>query len=306
MRAFRVLAALAGDRRCLRSMPVTLQTARLTAQTSNLPLRFTRAGREMFALHVPAQAGTGRRRGVVLCNPFGQEAIRAHRFYRTLGQRLAGSGLDVLRFDYYGSGDSGGDDDEFDLDGAVLDTIAAAGLLRCQAGVHHIGFAGLRLGASIAWLASRLMPPGSSRLAMIEPVTDGAAYLRLLQVTHVRTLEQIFGSRWSVDARLRALHEAPLADESLGFALSSALRQQLVERLVGNEAWHGGSTTGLLLARQPEQYAEWSARWGGTLQVEASESDIDWSTNSALNTALVPMAWVERVRRFMLEEPLHA
>ncbi len=271
------------------------------------PLRFTRGHRELFALHMPAHPALSLARGVVLCNPFGQEAIRAHRFYRALGLRLAEAGLDVLRFDYYGSGDSGGNDGEFDLDGAVLDTIAAAGLLRRHSGAQDISFIGLRLGASIAWLASRQLPAGSTRLVLIEPVTDGVAYLESLRAAHARTLRQIFGSRWSLDASLRELHLPSNASEALGFIIGDGLRRQISERLQATAPWTGASARGLLLVQDPDRYASWPAQWGaGSLHVEASASDIDWTTNSALNTSLVPTAWVDRMRGFMLDGYGHA
>jgi hypothetical protein len=52
---------------------------------------------------------------VLLCNPFGQEAIRCHRAFRLLSARLASSGIPSLRFDYFGTGDSPGNDGEGDL-----------------------------------------------------------------------------------------------------------------------------------------------------------------------------------------------
>jgi hypothetical protein len=46
------------------------------------------------------------RRGVVLCNAWGQEALCAHRSWRLLAMDLAAAGLPTLRFDYPGTGDS--------------------------------------------------------------------------------------------------------------------------------------------------------------------------------------------------------
>ncbi|MDE2122022.1 MAG: alpha/beta hydrolase, partial [Betaproteobacteria bacterium] len=85
------------------------------------PLRLDPLGRDLFALHQPAAAGARRHHGVLICNPFGQEAIRAHRFLRVLSERLSASGFDVLRFDYFGTGDSAGTEAEADLDTWVRD-----------------------------------------------------------------------------------------------------------------------------------------------------------------------------------------
>lgn len=271
------------------------------------PLRFMRSRRELFALYIPAQ-GASVGRGVVLCNPFGQEAVRAHRFYRVLGQRLAASGIDVLRFDYFGCGDSAGEDAEFDLDGAVLDTIAAVALLRREARVPDISLTGLRLGASIAWLAARQPGTDIARLAMIEPVIDGVAYLGDLERAHSRALARIFGARWRVDRALREFHQPlPSMPEALGFALGDALRRQLAEQFPGGRAWQGAAIDALLLTCRPTPFAHWPLQWGaGMLRVEVLSPEIDWATNSALNSALVPQAWIERLRAFHSQDARHA
>ena len=87
---------------------------------------------------------------VLLCNPFGEEAVRAHRAYRVLAQRLEAAGYATLRFDYAGTGDSGGDSDAFTPDDWIDDIAAAADELRRLAGVSRIVLAGLRLGATLA------------------------------------------------------------------------------------------------------------------------------------------------------------
>ena len=44
--------------------------------------------------------------GVVLCQPFGYEAICAHRGMRAFAEAIAAAGMPALRFDYLGTGDS--------------------------------------------------------------------------------------------------------------------------------------------------------------------------------------------------------
>src|ERR1700755_3241688 len=55
-------------------------------------------------LHTPVEAGDV---ALLICNPFGYEALCAHRALRVLAERAALAGAHVLRFDYRGTGDSG-------------------------------------------------------------------------------------------------------------------------------------------------------------------------------------------------------
>ena len=59
--------------------------------------------------------GEHRDEGVVLCAPFGQEAMRTHRALRQLATLLTKRGYHVLRFDYRGTGDSALDIYEVDF-----------------------------------------------------------------------------------------------------------------------------------------------------------------------------------------------
>ena len=88
-----------------------------TPASSIEPISFGKANRRLFGILHPPAVLDGERANVVLCNAFGQEAIRAQRTMWVLAERLARAGHSVLRFDYYGTGDSMGDDLDGDFDG---------------------------------------------------------------------------------------------------------------------------------------------------------------------------------------------
>jgi uncharacterized protein len=82
------------------------------------------------ALYGTLHATTGASRGaVVVCQPLLQEGIRCHRALWSLGNALADAGVDVLRFDWFGSGDSDGESAQVSLDGWIDDVQAAIALL---------------------------------------------------------------------------------------------------------------------------------------------------------------------------------
>ena len=71
------------------------------------------AGSWCFGWHHPARSAA-RDMGLVLCRPFGYEAICTYRSYTVLAEMLANDGFDVIRFDYQGTGDSAGSDTDPD------------------------------------------------------------------------------------------------------------------------------------------------------------------------------------------------
>lgn len=121
------------------------------------------------------------RQAVLLCSPFGREEISAHRAWRCLAEALAAQGHCVLRFDYAGCGDSGGDESLPDLAGAWLRSVHAAADALCRlSGQARLVIAGLRLGGLLA-LEAAVARADVSAVVAIAPVLSGRAYLRELR-----------------------------------------------------------------------------------------------------------------------------
>lgn len=141
-----------------------------------LPFYFGSAADQLFGcFHAPSH-GARRDMGVLLCNPFGHEYLRAHRAFVQLAKGLVGRGLPVLRFDYYGTGDSAGEAHEGSLDRWVENIHVAIDELRDRSGVREVCLVGLRLGASLASMAATDRQEVTS-LVLWDPVVQGAAHL---------------------------------------------------------------------------------------------------------------------------------
>ena len=117
-----------------------------------------------------------RTEAIVLCNPFGQEYLRAHKSIRRLAINLANLGYPVLRFDYRGTGDSAGDLDGVSAQHWVADIGYAIQELMDMSAVPRVALIGLRLGALLAAKAATEQNH-VSRLIMWDPVVDGSAYV---------------------------------------------------------------------------------------------------------------------------------
>jgi uncharacterized protein len=147
------------------------------------PLFFGSANRKLYGVYHPAteqQARGTRAQGVVLCYPGVQEYNGAHAAFRKLSGLLSRAGLHVLRFDYFGTGDSAGEMDEGTPEDWVEDVRTAVSELRDLAGIRLVSLAGYRLGASVATLAVA----GGLKvedLVLWDPVVDGRDYVTDLE-----------------------------------------------------------------------------------------------------------------------------
>ncbi len=125
----------------------------------------------------PADGNTG----VVLCNPFGYDALCTHRGWRKLAERLALAGLPTLRFDYPGTGDAQGmEDDPGRVDAWLASIGSAVRRLREWTGVTRVALVGLRLGAMLAAVAAERQG-GVDALVLLAPPLTGRRYIRELR-----------------------------------------------------------------------------------------------------------------------------
>jgi len=167
-------------------MGLELNTAVAGASEKNgtLPFYFNSGSRRLFAwVHQPAK-DISTDLGLVICPPFGYEAICAHRSLRVLAERASKLGIPAIRFDYGGTGDSEDLSPEADqLEAWISDIQAAAAQLRRRSGASRIALVGIRLGALLAALASK--PAEADALIMIAPVLTGRRYLGEIRTTQL-------------------------------------------------------------------------------------------------------------------------
>jgi len=126
--------------------------------------------RRLFGYYEPAQANFSKVRAVLLCHPMGNEQIFAYRTMRQLAARLVPSGFHVLRFDYFGTGDSYGDTGEGDLASWCGDIETAIEELKEITGATKVNLAGLRLGANLSGRVADHRPKEISKLILWEPL----------------------------------------------------------------------------------------------------------------------------------------
>ena len=141
------------------------------------PIYFGAAGRPLFGFYHPPAEGPWRGVGIVLCPPLGTDRTRSDRVYRHLADRLAAAGFACLRFDLFGTGDSGGDESAPGLlRGWLADLGQAIQEVRARSGAETVSLVGLRLGATLAMLHAAESGSVDS-LVLWSPYVSGTGYV---------------------------------------------------------------------------------------------------------------------------------
>lgn len=102
--------------------------------------------------------------------------MRTHRALRQLALQLTKAGFDVLRFDFSGIGDSAGDNELASLLVWQADTALAIDELKDTANVKRVSVVGIRIGASVAYLATRGRDDIDT-VVLWDPVVRGTEYV---------------------------------------------------------------------------------------------------------------------------------
>lgn len=141
------------------------------------PLWFGPEDRPLFGwLHLPE--GGEARGAVLLCPTMGIEAVNTRYAYMYLADRLADAGLACLRFDYDGTGDSAGQQNDPNRVQAWLNSIQRAMEVLRGLGTDRIGVVGLRMGATLLAESFGSGPAVVDDLVLWDPCASGRSFLR--------------------------------------------------------------------------------------------------------------------------------
>ena len=152
-------------------MSVTSEGSRLVR-----PLHFGDPAAPLYGVY-HAAAGERADTAVVLCPPAPQQYMVTHWALRRLATLLAESGVPVLRFDYFGTGDSAGASDAGTLATWVANVGEAREAVRALSGAARTALVGYGMGAVVAWRASRDAEDRPRDLVLWDPVVHGARHL---------------------------------------------------------------------------------------------------------------------------------
>jgi alpha/beta superfamily hydrolase len=218
---------------------------------SRVPCFFQHEGRHLYGgLYLPVATRTAPV-GLVLCPPFADEAVHAHRVLVDFADQLADVGIPALLFDYAGTGDSEGEFEDGSLDSYARDIEGAIGCLRRETAVPRCGLLGLRLGATLAARVGR-SDPTLAALVLWAPIPPPLEYfrsfLRSRLLTEVTTLRRRTETVRTLEMRLRAGEVVDV----LGYGISGAMARSFldhVDRRGGAPPPHQGHSRAVVLLR---------------------------------------------------------
>ena len=143
---------------------------------------FGEEDKKLFGLYYCPIKESTKQIGVIFLNPIGREYIKMQRGLNYLAKNLSSIGIHVLRFDYYGTGDSYGQTYECNLS-YWLDNINVA-IKEMKAGLNldTLILIGWNLGASLAVMGSNSFEENG--LILINPVVSGEKYIKSIVKTH--------------------------------------------------------------------------------------------------------------------------
>jgi uncharacterized protein len=104
-------------------------------------------------MHTPERALAGKV-AIVCCSPLFEEKLHSHRILVNFARYAADQGIHVLRFDYYGDGESEGLFEEASTVSRIQDIESAVGFIEKEVNPSLIILLGLRLGGTLAILTA--------------------------------------------------------------------------------------------------------------------------------------------------------
>lgn len=149
------------------------------------PMFFGDSKRKLYGVYDAPRGAQRRSHAVLLCYPGVQEYGTSLWGFRRLSAMLAQAGHHVLRFDYFGTGDSAGRIEEGSIDAWVADIQQAAAELKDISGARQLSILGKRLGGALAIKACQA-GLDAKQLVLWDPVVHGSAYVAELEMWDTR------------------------------------------------------------------------------------------------------------------------
>lgn len=171
---------------------------------------------DIYSIYHAPESFSNDQVGIVLCYPYAQEYIRCHKLYVNMANKLSALGFHVLRFDYYGTGDSGGDFPSITIADSLEDIDLAINELKASCDISKVILTGVRFGATLSLLYAKKHKVDG--LVLWNPIIDGSKYLRNIDADYRRWLSGSFTKEKKISGT---------GMSNFGFLFSAAFKQEI-------------------------------------------------------------------------------
>ena len=146
--------------------------------------------RRLLSIFHPGTTDNLHETAIIICHPLGHEYIRYYKTLSVLAKKLSAEGFSTLRFDYFGAGDSYGNEVDLTIDTARYDLEQMIAEVKDAMGVNRICLIGVRFGTLICSSVSQV--PGICAVALWNPILSGKLYMEDLRKQHTLQMDGSF------------------------------------------------------------------------------------------------------------------
>jgi pimeloyl-ACP methyl ester carboxylesterase len=229
----------------------------------------------------------------------GQEYMRAYWAIRQLAAMLVRAGFPVLRFDYYGTGDSAGDSGDISLERWQADIHTAIDELKSRTTMGRVSLVGLRLGARLAAVTSAQREDVRD-LVLWDPVVIGKEYLAELDRMH---RQMLIDTLRAPTARMRLGNGG--IQEQLGFPLPPPMRQAIEELNLVDTLPAKAERSWLIVSEERPEYRSLQAslaRSGIRFEYQTVPDASEWNNLDKIEKALLPSRVMQAIATALKQE----
>lgn len=232
----------------------------------------------LYGLFHPGQGLPGAM-SVLICPPIGGEYKRCYFLLKLIADTLSAKGITVMRFDYFGTGDSFDVNKQITVEGWQNDIKRAYEELQARK-KGRVTLLGVRLGALLAFNALEM--PMVDRYVLWDPVIKGSSYYLNQSRLHKRIILR------AMFVRNRRIKHIQGRNELLGFTYSDKAIEQLKALTLEEGDLLSGKSVHQLFTKgvnEGENIEEWT-RLLGNSSLDRLDVRCDWDNPGSLNTAI--------------------
>ena len=254
------------------------------------PFFFGDSKKQLYGVYHPPTSYSQNADAVLICYPLWEEYYRTHRAITQLSNKLADSGFPVLRFDYYATGDSAGNTDQCTLEQWLQDIETAIFELKDLSATNKVSIVGLRLGATLASLASQRT--SINKLVLWDPVVRGKSYIQ-----NMKDMQNALVRKHLQDIRQPIQKLLLNDDEYFGFRLPNTILSSISDVDLLKTKLIANSTT-LCVTEEKSEFRELIDLLSEQ-KIKSTykfiENKVTWDNLEALDVAHVPPAIIQSI-----------